>query len=357
MIELRDGIVRIHITGRGSNAQSNLEVYGLLDAPDSNMGVHLGSMRSGQFSCEGTVEGCGGRNFQELRGIVLCRKPGETQAIAALWSGEFHAERFTEWKPETKAEMGGEPVRVQREVLVAEQQMPTDIPVQECTKGVTQDSVPQEAAANTYISPTQGTEEEECSKHVEIDALLQTTASDKNVEEIQEAEASSEPEVPAPEETTLQITSLSASLCEEESATCPASPSCTHIDTSPQPHLQSIFWRQLERQYPKMRLQIGGEPIEALRIRPCDICRLPKTDWKYSCNHFLARHYNQYRCLILGRRNAGGSWQCFLGVPGNETFPEEQEAEEAGFGQFLRSDHAAAGWPQGYWITEIPEMN
>lgn len=381
------------------------------------MGVHLGAMRSGQFACEKPMEDCAGRTFQELRGIVLCRKPGEPHAIAALWSGEFNADRFMEWKRKESIETKTtDTVKADIEKNNSGMKESREIGLK-VIEPVNMESVDTESEGTRFrdIKTVDGGSEKTESENIEIvntdsekvepqniafenidsnnkssgsadsrdvkieifpyadstESHIKNSTSDEKQEEgvisvkcpqetgnepvlvptVQEAEdavtlsVQAEDAVPEPsaeKETKLQVTSMTAEA--EQTVQEP-------------PQIESFLWQQMERQYPKMRLQIEGEPVLVLRIRPCDISRLPKYDWKYGCNHFLARHYNQYRCLILGRRKVRGRWRCFLGVPGNHTFPEEQEAAEAGFDRFLQADHVAAGWPKGYWITELPEMN
>ena len=99
MIELRDGSVRMQITGRGSYQNAHMEVYGLLDAPEEMTGIRLGTMRSGRFSYEGTLQIHPEYSFSAVRGIVLCCRPGGEQVAAAVWSGMFVPERFCEWMP------------------------------------------------------------------------------------------------------------------------------------------------------------------------------------------------------------------------------------------------------------------
>ena len=109
MIELRDGRIRMQLTGRGSAAQGNLEVYGLLDtgAPEDMAGIRLGSMQAGRFVLEAGEAIGEGKGFSDLRGIVLTARPGAERAVAALWGGTFDAGRFVQWKePEAAAAAG-----------------------------------------------------------------------------------------------------------------------------------------------------------------------------------------------------------------------------------------------------------
>lgn len=406
MIELRDGRIRMQLTGRGSAAQGNLEVYGLLDAPADMAGVRLGSMQAGRFVLEAGEDIGEGKLFSDLRGIVLTARPGTERAVAALWNGTFDAGRFVQWKaPEKPSE--AETQQPFRELFSAEEaeessgcicseesraalceerrtelyeERGTELCEERRSELCEKSGV--ELSAEKLPSDTQAEEspmvfQENVSADISFgEKRDEVCAEDMPVETFGEEENSNliAESVPA-------NTSYNPLLREGRNKTLmnyiPAE-SPSHLDfvsaaldlvefgepleieavkpRPTEPVRESVLWQQLCKQYPKMNIPMQQGPLSCLRIRPCDINRLPKTNWKYGCSHFLARHYNRYRCLILGRTQHENGWEYFMGVPGGSTQQERKEAADAGFDHYIAVEKGHGQWPEGFWLVQLQWM-
>lgn len=373
MIELRDGRIRMQLTGRGSVAQGNLDVYGLLDAPEDMAGIRLGSMQAGHFLLEAGDAIGEGKFFSDLRGIVLTSRPGAERAAAALWNGTFDASRFVQWKaPEIRA--AEEEIKIQPLVIRLEETK--DHSPDETMSGeetAAQISSEKECGQLQADGVSECRQEEiSCSEEMEEkrkeemdcsgdfagnseEGMLCSENTLKNrmessVEEAPSAEQAEEliPET-NPENSQLHFASAALDLVEfglpleiEQEKPGPVKKIS-----------ESVLWQRLSKQYPKMKIPMQGESVLCLRIRPCDINRLPKANWKYGCSHFLARHYNRYRCLIVGRVLHEGGFEYFMGIPGGNTTQERMQAAEAGFDHYIGIERISPQWPEGFWLVQL----
>lgn len=376
MIELRDGRIRMQLTGRGSAAQGNLEVYGLLDAssPEEMVGIRLGSMQAGRFLLEAGEAIGEGKSFSDLRGIVLTIRPGAERAVAALWNGSFDAGRFVQWKaPKTDAAKQEQP----EEMPVEADQVPERLPgITKQTQEQPEEFSTEKTTDNIYIEETttqtppvevqaERMDQPQCPKAEphscsQPDSLLQEPAEqphDATVQStVQQRMVSSTEQIPkieaensenAPSQ--LDFASAALDLVEfglpleiQQEKPFAAKKSA-----------ESLLWQRLSKQYPKMKIPMQGESVLCLRIRPCDINRLPKANWKYGCSHFLARHYNRYRCLIVGRVLHEDGFEYFMGIPGGNTTQERMQAAEAGFDHYIGIERISPQWPEGFWLVQL----
>ncbi|MBQ7432250.1 MAG: hypothetical protein IJV50_02080 [Lachnospiraceae bacterium] len=385
MVELRDGRMRMQITGRGSYQNAQLEVYGLLDAPGEMAGIHLGTMQSGHFSYEGSLQLHPEKSFQELRGIVLCQKPGADRVAVALWAGNFHTEAFYTWTPKE------EQMQTQRGKSIKEAQLET------AQLGVCeiQDDV---VEAEGKTSPQQASDldveeerliQEERFLDVEEERLIQEErfldveeeglGDDLNVDEKRfdqkENDSSVEDKICNQEDNGLKVENMDENKEKQntevenvdvkkeetqgnvennlENVRMDQEQEAYEQETGEEEYPVDDFWEQMYREFPKMILQVDGEQVSALRIRPCDISRLPKTDWGRGYMQFLARQYNQYRCMILGRQSQKGRWQYFLGLPGSDTPSERKDAADVGFIDFIPIQCPVHRQMKGFWMYNL----
>ena len=374
MVELRDGRMRMQITGRGSYQNAQLEVYGLLDGSEEMAGIHLGTMQSGHFSYERSMQLHPEKSFQQLRGIVLCQKPGADRVAAALWAGNFHTGTFYTWTPraeQIQTESGKSIKEAELETAelgvceIQDEVAEADEPI--CAQKESEPDAEEEHVVQEESEPD--VEEEhvvqgESEPDVEEEHIVQEE-SEPDVEEEhvvrEEKEQKVEIEIRNKEENKQKVENTERNWQnQEEKVGSKGKTACIDAkqETCEQKHnaeynSEDDFWEQMYQQFPKMMLQIDGTPISALRIRPCDISRLPKTDWSRGCSQFLARQYNQYRCMILGREQKGERWQYFLGMPGSHTPSERQDATEAGFTDFVQVHCPIHQQIEGFWIYDL----
>ncbi len=399
MIELRDGRIRMQLTGRGSVSQGNLEVYGLLDSP-AHAGVRLGSMQAGRFVLEAGEDIGEGKSFSDLRGIVLTARPGAERAAAALWNGTFDAGRFEVWKaPEHVPE-----AKDVRENSSEAEKVPEYVDdVEEAPENVLENVI-DAAEALEHVSGEENalehiTDAEEVSVSVadaekaqeyapddraEMQQLLQELPSQEDAaEEIsgenslaeacQEAAVSEDTSEEEVDNGQIPDNILVPDSCKEEDGE--KEEHVPHLDfasaaldlvefgepleivnikpCAAEPVRESVLWQRLSKQYPKMNIPARQGALSCLRIRPCDINRLPKENWKYGCSHFLAGHYNRYRCLILGRTKHENGWEYFMGVPGGSTPQERKQAADAGFDHYIAVEKGHHQWPEGFWLVQL----
>ena len=467
MIELRDGRIRMQLTGRGSAAQGNLEVYGLLDAPAEMAGVRLGSMQAGRFVLEAGEDIGEGKLFSDLRGIVLTARPGAERAVAALWNGTFDAGRFVQWKAEKKlAEPEAKIQQPFQEPAFPEgTEESSRALLSEGNKAALSEETESQLWGSSNAQLWEGSKADLCKENradlcedrstdlyeenraelcegrstglyeenrAELCEDRSTGLYEENRNEFQEESKSElcvesdakwcekdgeelsaemlssdtpaedsclsfEENVPADiscgdlgDEMAAQHVAIEPfpQKEQEESDSAPLweSPhktsikyippvSTTHLDFASaaldlvefgtpleiesvkpcrtEPVKESALWQRLSKQYPKMNIPVHQGSLSCLRIRPCDINRLPKENWKYGCSHFLARHYNRYRCLILGRTQHKNGWEYFMGVPGGNTPQERKQAAEAGFDHYIAVEKGHGQWPEGFWLVQL----
>lgn len=359
MIELRNGRIRMQLTGRGNATQGNLEVYGLLDSPANMEGVRLGSMQAGRFVLEAGEDIGEGKLFSDLRGIVLTARPGNQNAIAALWNGTFDAGQFVQWKA-PKDEQAVTISETGQEIYEPEIQQETDVP---------SDGVSEEESSESFDEIEQGmdapengqtteTAEEKPSENIietkEIISLSETMQtehlSESHLDFASTALDLVEIGIP-PELEPVKSFTPEPAVGEEPQA---AAESVQEIPLPKEkPVVESALWQRMFKQYPKMQVPLQENTICCLRIRPCDIGRLPRANWQYGCSHFLAQQYNRYRCLILGRNNQENEWKYFLGVPGRNSVKEQQLAREAGFLSYIAVENGRTQWPEGFWLVQL----
>lgn len=403
MIELRDGRIRMQLTGRGSVAQGNLDVYGLLDAPEDMAGIRLGSMQAGHFVLEAGESIGEGKNFSDLRGIVLTSRPGAERAVAALWNGTFDAGRFVQWKApevEEKVEVEVEvpPVAVHLENVqtnspektMTGDEIAAEIFTEEEYGQFQADSFAECRPEEVHASPEPEKKHEEEISYSEnsvehlMESSLEQTSPTEDIEDrisenevkesLYEKKADSIPlssftaacpdKDTVNEESSVEMVSEMKGDCEDSQLHF-ASAALDLIEfglpleieqEKPRPVRkisESVLWQHLSKQYPKMKIPMQGQSVLCLRIRPCDINRLPKANWKYGCSHFLARHYNRYRCLIVGRVLHEDGYEYFMGIPGGNTTQERMQAAQAGFDHYIGIERTSPQWPEGFWLVQL----
>lgn len=430
MIELRDGRIRMQLTGRGSAAQGNLEVYGLLDAPAEMAGVRLGSMQAGRFVLEAGEDIGEGKLFSDLRGIVLTARPGAERAVAALWNGTFDAGRFVQWKaeeklaepeaeiqlpfqepvsPEETGESSGALLSEGNKAALSEETgaqlwgsgnatlwegSKADLCKESSAELCGENSVEFQEESKTELCverdakwcekggeelsaemlPSDTPAEDSCLSFGESvsadiscgDMGNETVAQHVATEPFHQKEQEESDSVPlweSPHKTSIKyIPPVSTTHLDFASAALDLVEFGTPLEIesvkshSTEPIKESALWQRLSKQYPKMNIPVHQGPLSCLRIRPCDINRLPKENWKYGCSHFLARHYNRYRCLILGRTQHKNGWEYFMGVPGGNTPQERKQAAEAGFDHYIAVEKGHGQWPEGFWLVQLQWM-
>ncbi len=453
MIELRDGRIRMQLTGRGSAAQGNLEVYGLLDAPAEMAGVRLGSMQAGRFVLEAGEDIGEGKLFSDLRGIVLTARPGSERAVAALWNGTFDAGKFVQWKAEERlaepegevqlpfqeafstdemgAGFGEEPFEGREDMLCEEEKSASEEGIQavlweddkaRCYEEEFVQLCREDRTECREEAPAQLWRENstECDKEVSVQRWEEkgTRCGEEDVLQLWKESKEELCEETSPSDIQAEVSCMDikegvssdissenirneafenrateAFSQEEEGASDSVplwknsqNPAIVHMPQSSAPHLnfasaaldlvefgtpleietgsscvpkspgESILWQRLSKQYPKMNIPMQQGPLSCLRIRPCDINRLPKENWRYGCSHFLARHYNRYRCLILGRTQHKNGWEYFMGVPGGNGPQERKEAAAAGFDHYIAVEKGHGQWPEGFWLVQLQWM-
>ncbi len=360
--EVRAGQKRLTVSVNGvRKPDQRIPVYAFYREMDSCIGVRLGTLvlRGGrgtfQYStyADGPGEGEPECRFEEIAGVMVMGE-ADTPVFCTVWDNEpFMVSSFVRCRADlVRIRMAGQG---EKDASVEEAQAPSPVPdTAASTEGQQDENQAQQ-------SPMDG----EAWNQAPVPASAEQAAEHSGAEEVspapeemQQSQAEDHGQEASEAAAALQAHQEETAGRENQEADDPARES--RDERIPQQsyslYRQSV-WERMCKLYPKVTPFPYNWQIGALRIRPGDIGRLPKENWKIANNSFMLHGFFQYRYILLLRLPAQTEEyeeRYMIGVPGIYSQMDNYLAEMFGFHEFLGSPRRGSeNGSFGYWVQEV----